>query len=219
MRKQRRAPPTWSVEVEEVPDGYRDLVAHGRQSGARVQHVGTKVAQLPGLVVGQRRQTHSLWDLRGIDGRMRRGGSAVLLCTLIVDQPCKAGLHTGSRVQQWCSDAAASAGAQTHVLKDPQQSSSNGTRPAPIRGPAVVAPPAHAARRHVASRDAPAHNTHSNNLKKSRHNCARGGSHQGDHTHPQTTTPACRRRPCPPLSPPSPCVGQRCRLHPHLSRW
>ena len=56
---------TWCVQVEEVSDGDRYLVAHGRQRGAWVQHVGTKVAELPRLIVCQGGQTHCLRDLGG----------------------------------------------------------------------------------------------------------------------------------------------------------
>lgn len=57
---------TWCCEVEEVPDADGDVVLHGRQGGARVQHIGTKVAELPGLMVGQAGQAHGLRNLAGI---------------------------------------------------------------------------------------------------------------------------------------------------------
>ena len=84
----RRSIPTWCVCVEEIPDGNGDLVAHGWQCGAGVQHVGAKVAQLPGLVVGQGGQTHSLRDLGGGVA----GVTMVCICVLTINNPWLQGI-------------------------------------------------------------------------------------------------------------------------------
>lgn len=49
--------------VEEVADGDGDAVLHGGHGGARVQHTGAKVAELPGFMVAQALQAHSLAHL------------------------------------------------------------------------------------------------------------------------------------------------------------
>ena len=57
---------TGCSQVEEVPDCNRDAVAHGRQGGSGVKHIGPKVGQLPGFMVAQAGQAHSLGHLAGV---------------------------------------------------------------------------------------------------------------------------------------------------------
>ena len=54
--------------VEVVPEDHRDVVTHRRKCGARVQHVGAKVRQLPRLVVRQRFEANRLLNLARIGG-------------------------------------------------------------------------------------------------------------------------------------------------------
>lgn len=54
------------VKVEEVADDDGDAILHRRQRGARVQHIGAKVRQLPGLVVRHGLQAHRLGHLTGV---------------------------------------------------------------------------------------------------------------------------------------------------------
>ena len=49
--------------VEEVADGDGYAVFHGGHGGARVQHTGAEVDELPGFMVAQTLQPHSLAHL------------------------------------------------------------------------------------------------------------------------------------------------------------
>ena len=53
-------------QVEEVPDGDGDAVAHGRQGGSGVQHIGSKVRQLPGFVIAEAGEANRLGHLAGV---------------------------------------------------------------------------------------------------------------------------------------------------------